>query len=313
MIIETVERGACDICGSDERRSAGSYVMHVPGHQLSGSTWYLQRCERCGLVYVDPRPKEQIFGGFVPDTARDLSSAASWQRRLQTMERFYAPGRLLDVGVGAGAFLHYARHRGWDVHGLDVQEEFARGTSERTGIPVYASTLDDTEIQAQRFDAVTMWDVIEHVPSPRATLAAAAAVVRPGGILALSTINAASLNARLFGGSWVFWNRSGRVPEHLQAFTPDTVRLALHEAGFSMVAMHTRFAAGAIIEPAARLLALDRRLGDRWNRARRSMAGRAAGFALWRLTEFLGKPLDTVQMGDMLEVYALRIDSKLET
>jgi SAM-dependent methyltransferase len=312
MIVETVERGACDICGSKERRSAGSYVMHVPGHPLSGSTWYLQRCKRCGLVYVDPRPRVQIFGGFVPDTARDLSSAASWQRRLRTMKRFSAPGRLLDVGVGAGAFLQYAHQRGWDVHGLDVQEDFARSTSERTGIPVYAGTLDDIEIQAQRFDAVTMWDVIEHVPSPRATFAAAAAVVRPGGILALSTINAASLNARLFGGSWVFWNRSGRVPEHLQGFALETVRLALYQAGFSIVSSRTRFAAGAIIEPAANLLALDRRFGNRWIRARGSLPGRAAGFAVWRLTELFGKPLDIVQLGDMLEVYALRTDSRPE-
>jgi Methyltransferase domain len=157
-----------------------------------------------------------------------------------------------------------------------------------------------------------MWDVIEHVPSPRATLAAAAAVVRPGGILALSTINAASLNARLFGGHWIFWNRSGRVPEHLQAFTPDTLRKALHDTGFVPVAISTRFAAGAIVEPGARLLALDRQLSDRWTRARRSLAGRVAGFAVWRLTELLGKPLDIVHLGDLLEVFALRVDSRSE-
>jgi 2-polyprenyl-3-methyl-5-hydroxy-6-metoxy-1,4-benzoquinol methylase len=312
MNIDTVSRGACDICGSEERRSAGSYVMQVPGHPLSGSRWYLERCENCGLVYIDPRPKEQIFGGFVPNTERDLSAAAFWQRRLRTLERFHAPGRLLDVGVGAGAFLHYARHRGWDAHGLDVQKEFARSIYERTGIPIYVGKLEDAEIQAQRFDAVTMWDVIEHVPSPRATLAAAAAVVRPGGILALSTINAASLNARLFGGHWIFWNRSGRVPEHLQAFTPDTLRRALYDTGFVPVAARTRFAAGAVVEPGARLLALDRRLGDRWTRARRSPAGRVAGFAVWRLTELVGKPLDFVHLGDLLEVFALRLNSRSE-
>jgi SAM-dependent methyltransferase len=226
------------------------------------------------------------------------------------MGRFHMPGHLLDVGAGTGAFLQYARQRGWDVHGLDVQEEFARGISERTGISMYAGELGDPEIQAQRFDAVTMWDVIEHVPSPRATLAAAAAVVRPGGMLALSTINASSFNARLFGGKWVFWNRPGRVPEHLQAFTPVTLRKALNEAGFVPVFTHTRFAAGAILEPTARLLALDRRIGDRWTCARRSVVGRATAFAVWRLAEFLGRPLDTLHLGDIIEVYALRMDSR---
>lgn len=149
------------------------------------------------------------------------------------------------------------------MNGLEVQEEFARDISHRHGFPMYVGELDDPTIQTQRFDAVTLWDVIEHVPSPRATLRAAATVVRPGGVLVLSTINADSLAARLFRGQWVFWNRPGRVPEHLQAFAPNTLRTALGVAGFVPVCLHARFAAGAIIEPAARLLAFDRWLGTR--------------------------------------------------
>jgi len=225
------------------------------------------------------------------------------------MERFHAPGRLLDVGAGAGAFLQYAQDRGWDVLGLDVQEDFIRGIRERTGLPTYTGELSDAAIQSRRFDAVTLWDVIEHVPSPRTTLEAVAKVVRPGGIVALSTINAASINARLFGGNWVFWNRPGRVPEHLQAFTPDPLRRALRDAGFKPVHARTQFAAGAILEPLSRLLELDRRLGHRWIEARASMAGRAAAFVLWRLTEVAGRPLDVIHRGDMLEMYAVRTDA----
>ena len=309
MTTDTISLGACDICGGRERRPAGSYVMQVPGHPLSGRTWNLQRCAGCGLTYVDPRPREQIFGGFVPDTKRDLSARGSWQRRLRLMERFHAPGRLLDVGAGAGAFLQYAQDWGWDVLGLDVQEDFIRGIRERTGLPTYTGELSDAAIQSRRFDAVTLWDVIEHVPSPRTTLEAVAKVVRPGGIVALSTINAASINARLFGGNWVFWNRPGRVPEHLQAFTPDTLRRALRDAGFKPVHARTQFAAGAILEPLSRLLELDRRLGHRWIEARASMAGRAAAFVLWRLTEVAGRPLDVIHRGDMLEMYAVRTDA----
>jgi 2-polyprenyl-3-methyl-5-hydroxy-6-metoxy-1,4-benzoquinol methylase len=203
---------------------AGNYVMEIADHPLSGSYWHLRRCNGCGVVYVDPRPEQQIFAGFVADEQRDIAGKRTWIRRLQTVERFRSPRRLLDVGSGAGAFLSYARARGWSPLGLDVQPSFARSVSQRLGIEVHVGEITDALIQAQQFDAVCMWDVIEHVPSIRPTLAAAGNIVAPGGVLAISTINADSTNARVFGSRWIFWNRPGKVPEHLQAFMPRTLQ-----------------------------------------------------------------------------------------
>jgi hypothetical protein len=75
------------------------------------------------------------------------------------------------------------------------------------------------------------------------------------------------------------------------------------------VQTRTRFAAGAIIEPLSRILALDQRLGARWIHFRRSVIGRAGAYALWRIVELSGRPLDLLQLGDLIEVYAIREDT----
>jgi len=299
-------RARCDVCGSLQSKPAGSYLFDVPGHPLDGTRWNLRRCQACRLVYLETRPANQIFGGFVPFHETVVSPARLWTRRLRTIERFVPRGRLLDVGTGGGEFLEYASRSGWQVKGLDVQEEFARQASRKLGIDIHCGDIHDASIQEQVFDTVTMWDVIEHVPSPAADIQAAARSVLPGGMLALSTINSASLNARVFGGSWVFWNRPGRVPEHLQAFAPQTLRYALEEAGFTPVMLRTQFAAGALIEPAGRHLSVWLPAKGGLKRARRSLVGRAAAFAAWRSVALLGHPLVLLDLGDILEVYAVR-------
>jgi SAM-dependent methyltransferase len=309
--IPNIELGlleTCDVCGSQDFHPAGSYVMQVSDHALSGSQWHLCRCEQCGLVFVNPRPKAQLFGGFVPDARKDVAEKKMWSRRLRCIERLHRPGNLLDVGPGAGALLHYARGRGWNVLGLEIQDDFARNLR-RQGLKIQVGELSDPSIQQQRFDVVTLWDVIEHVPSVQATLECARNVVRPGGILAISTINAGSFNARLVGARWIFWNRPGKVPEHLQAFMPRTLQLALRAAGFEPVRIRTRFAAGAIIEPLSTMVALDRHLGARWTHFRRSVVGRIAAYVLWRIIELAGRPLDMLLLGDLIEVYGIRQDS----
>jgi 2-polyprenyl-3-methyl-5-hydroxy-6-metoxy-1,4-benzoquinol methylase len=298
--------GECEICGSREWTRVGSYVIEVEGNPLSGTRRYLRRCDGCGVVYVDPRPMQQVFGGFAADEQRDMGNKETWIRRLKTLERIHSAGRVLDVGSGAGAFLSYARTRGWSPLGLDVQEEFARSTSQRLNVNVHVGEMTDPEIQAQQFDAVCMWDVIEHVLSIRGMLTAAAKIVKPGGVLAVSTINAGSVNAQLFRGRWVFWNRPGTVPEHMQGFTRYALSQAVRNAGFRPVYTHTYFAAGAIIEPLTRLVVSKRRLGPAWVKARESSAGRGGAFVLWRGVEVLGRPLDLVQRGDILEMYAVR-------
>src|SRR5436305_1644830 len=79
-------------------------------------------------------------------------------------------------------------------------------------------------------DAVTMWDVLEHVPQPRQDLALVRRALRSSGTLVLSLPNIDSFSARMFGPYWAGWE----VPRHMSFFNPKQIERLLSESGFSV-------------------------------------------------------------------------------
>jgi SAM-dependent methyltransferase len=84
------------------------------------------------------------------------------------------------------------------------------------------------ELPDASFDVAVLWDVIEHVPQPRELVCEIARVLRPGGLIALSTGDVRSWLARLSGPRWHLYT----LPEHLSFFSPATIRQLLNSAGF---------------------------------------------------------------------------------
>ncbi len=103
--------------------------------------------------------------------------------------------RVLDVGCGGGILAESMAERGANVTGIDLADaplSVARLHALETGIELeYAavSAEDYAEQQPESFDVVTCLEVLEHVPNPASTVAACAALVKPGGSVYLSTIN----------------------------------------------------------------------------------------------------------------------------
>jgi SAM-dependent methyltransferase len=133
--------------------------------------------------------------------------------------------RLLEIGCGTGCFLDEARRGDWDVCGVEVGEYAAEQARQRDLI-VTCEPIEDARLDADSYDCVALWDVIEHLRDPVATLGRAAAALRPGGVLALSTGDVTSLCARLCGPSWHLFN----LPEHLFFFSPRCLRGMLTRA-----------------------------------------------------------------------------------
>lgn len=101
-------------------------------------------------------------------------------------------------------------------------------------IRVIAGRLEEAPFAAGRFDVITMFDVLEHVPSPKTFLAKARRLLVPGGRLVIETPNMAGWLPRVMGKRhpWV------RPPEHLTYFTPPTLRLLLEQCGFLVDQLH---------------------------------------------------------------------------
>ncbi|HET9494043.1 MAG TPA: class I SAM-dependent methyltransferase, partial [Chloroflexia bacterium] len=163
--------------------------------------------------------------------------------------------RLLDVGCATGEFMLVARANGWETYGVEpgAPAEVAR---QITGCEVHAGTLDTAPYPDASFDVVTLWDVIEHVPSPTEYMASVARLVRPGGVIGITTPNIRSVSYWALGPRW-----SAVGPNsHIYYFTPDTLKRLLEKSGFRLSSMHTMITPVSRLDPLPADLQLGRRL-----------------------------------------------------
>jgi SAM-dependent methyltransferase len=177
--------------------------------------------------YVSVDSRERGYDGYVTE-------AENWRRtfrdRLRDLPR--VPGKLLDVGAATGFFVEQARATGWDAMGVEPSEWAAAYARNELGVDVRPGTLESLQFPDATFDVVTMWEVIEHLPDPRTTLAEVKRILRPGGRLVLSTPDAGSLAARLSGRRWLGWRK---VPEHVFFFDRANLDRLLGQSGFTPV------------------------------------------------------------------------------
>jgi len=165
---------------------------------------------------------------------------ALWMRRLKVIEGIVESAglkkRLMDVGCGTGIFITIAQSHGWDVSGIEISTGGRAIAAKAVGANrIYDDlfTIDEEE----GFDVVTMWAIIEHLPDPLAYLDKAYSLLKPGGVLALATMNTDCWNRKLFGDRWRYFT----PPEHLVFFNKENLRSALEKTGFEMTAMTAHF------------------------------------------------------------------------
>lgn len=237
--METVR---CNLCGGDDTDLIMEREDKLYG---KGSKFYLRKCRRCGLVYLNPRPTVEEMPQYYPDDyiaypvaiEDEPSVFRRFDRKYGLFKRCHAvtsffehSGTMLDIGCATGVFINGMRDRGWQVYGVDTSLRATRYARERFGLDVFTGELQDAGFESDFFDLVTMWDVLEHVHNPKQTLIEINRVLKPGGVLALSLPNIDSVEAKLFGPSWIGWD----VPRHLYMFPLHVLRRMLFLTGFHM-------------------------------------------------------------------------------
>jgi 2-polyprenyl-3-methyl-5-hydroxy-6-metoxy-1,4-benzoquinol methylase len=241
-----VQAVSCPVCGGDRFRVA-----------FEESPYRVLRCEECGTgvvtprldeealqqLYIDdsywrsPSPKTQGYHDYRSDEPLYLKT---FQRRLDyALQDGPVSGRALDVGCAAGFCMAALRDRGFEVHGLEVSETIASHAREQLGFEtIFIGTLESAPYPDHWFDLITMWDVVEHVPDPRALLERARTLLKPDGLLVLETQNIDSRFAQLLGPRWHHYKHA----EHIYHFTPSSITRLLSSAGFAVKRLTPRFA-----------------------------------------------------------------------
>ncbi len=235
------------VCGSCGCRAKVA-ILELPPYALF-------RCRLCYAVYVLPRPHsaeatalydEAYFAGtgsrgYRPDEnyLGDESRLGLFRERMTQVARYRSStGMLVDVGCASGFGLRAAIEAGWKAVGVDVSE-FAVGVARsRYSLDVLVGTLAEAAFPDASVDAVTMWDVLEHVLEPRKECEEANRILRLGGVLAISTPDAdCPCPTEPDPAKTAFW--AANPPEHLQYYNALSISRLLISAGFRVVSIQS--------------------------------------------------------------------------
>lgn len=229
---EFVEERTCPACGaSDERflfyKSGGTYVG----------------CNACQMVYLNPVFKDEILERYYrtnhqlqgATVAADLGFYAGlYKKGLQEIERVVgAQGRILDVGCSTGNFLDIAKAAGWHTSGLELnhveaQEAKAKGHAVQEQL-LAAASFDE------RFDAISLWDVFEHIKDGLGFLQQAKPLLSENGVVFLQSPSRDALAARILQEKCNMFDGL----EHVNLFGIDSINSLCARAGYELVSYGT--------------------------------------------------------------------------
>jgi 2-polyprenyl-3-methyl-5-hydroxy-6-metoxy-1,4-benzoquinol methylase len=238
----------CYLCGGTSLRlrfaaralpasalAASAYCCTSFGHRAHGPIW---ACRDCGLLVQSPIPEPSALlaaYGAVEDPLYLAEKANRYLTFRKVLRQLGPAGgrRLLDVGAYCGFFVDVARQGGFDAEGIELSR-WAVGHARGAGLPVRNETIEERARSGARYDVLTLWDVVEHLADPRRDLASAFQLLRPGGRLYVSTIDARSLIARALGARWPWL-----MEMHLVYFDRRTLPALLTQVGFRVVERRT--------------------------------------------------------------------------
>jgi len=237
-----MENVNCNLCGAENTRllfEGSDRLLKIPGN------FALMQCNRCGLIYLNPRPTFEEIGKYYPSDyppyIQAIENEGSWFRRLDRRYGLYKrcreitrraghSGKMLDVGCSTGVFLEGMERWGWQVQGVEMNSEVAEYARQRFDLQIFPGTLEDAHFPTGNFDLVTLWDVLEHVYDPKSTLKEIFRILRPGGWLVMSLPDPDCIEAKIFGAYW-----SGLdMPRHFHVFNRKVLTRLLDETGFTL-------------------------------------------------------------------------------
>lgn len=208
-------------------------------------TFQIVRCPACKLMAVENVPVDlspyYSEGYFTGDVTLDgyidydLDKEVTKKTYMHYMDlmdlhvKNQQGKSMFEVGCATGFFMDLAQKKGWHTEGIDISK-YAIGKAKEKGLAASVGVLESYQTP-HKFDAVVMQDVIEHVKNPVDSIKKSADLLKEGGLLVLTTPDAGSVWARVWGKHW----HAFVPPQHLFYFSTKNLISVLEKNGFKVL------------------------------------------------------------------------------
>ena len=237
-----VHHDVCPLCQS----TSVSFEKNVRDYSITREAFDLWQCSDCGFLFTQDAPSETAISPFYKsedyvshsDTSRGLFYKVYHLVRKHMLSQKYSlirqlksGPRLLDVGCGTGYFLNYMKEKGYEVKGIEKDDEARYFAIRKFDLPV----VDPGEFfnsECFEADVITLWHVLEHLHDIEGYMGRFKKDLASGGKLVIAVPNYTSTDARIYGEYWAGYD----VPRHLWHFSPSTVEKMMINHGFRLTA-----------------------------------------------------------------------------
>jgi len=231
----------CPIC-----HTAASKRYYIRGYALL-------ECQRCRALFVPSAALPQApstdqydgsylgrshqagdrLSGYFDYEAELPLHLRNFQQHLEIIRQEVSGTQLLDVGCASGHFLLAASRARYQVNGIDVSQTAIDALKTRFGFEAWVG--DPAHLPLDRlYDAITLWETLEHMADPRPTLRRLRDRLRPEGRLFIGTGDNQSPLARALGSRW--WYRT--PPDHVIIYNRQALRHLLETCGYRLESWH---------------------------------------------------------------------------
>jgi 2-polyprenyl-3-methyl-5-hydroxy-6-metoxy-1,4-benzoquinol methylase len=206
----------------------------VEGYLVPGKEWGRHvKCKYCQLIYMNPIEQVSKTNEYYFKAKNNHASTIreSYLRTAKSqvglIQKYTRGMNLLDIGCAQGFFLFSASKAGYTTKGIEISQDAVEYAREEFGLDIEAKPFEELRFTENSFDVVTLWQVLEHVPYPLMILEEVHRILKPGGLLVVSTPNIESIPAKILRKKW--WDIK-RL--HVNQFTTKTLTGILQNAGF---------------------------------------------------------------------------------
>jgi len=259
--MDDLEYTCCPVCDS------GKYRRFIKSKDFlfSRKEFIITKCESCGALFTNPRVKKnRISQYYFPEYFRHICTEQfenlkkarficsgffgnHYTRLLQTLRSIKAK-KVLEIGPGNGDLLFFLKNRGFEVTGIEIDNNCVNHIRGKN-ITCYLGDLEENapELGNEKFDAIIMCQVFEHLYGPNKALKIICNLLREKGIIYLTVPDSGSLEAKLFGKYW----RGFDLPRHIVHYDSMAITAVLEKNNLKVCKIEAQDFPSSFIESIA--------------------------------------------------------------